>query len=114
MIPWRREWLPTPIFWPGEFHGLYCLWSHKESDTTKQLALSLFAFSGNETAWGKDAHISDDPFEGQTEGYEPKATLILLQGISPTQGLNPGLPHCRWILYQLNYQEGLLMSSINK
>ena len=22
-IPWRREKLPTPVFWPGEFHGLY-------------------------------------------------------------------------------------------
>ena len=22
-IPWKREWLPTPVFWPGEFHGLY-------------------------------------------------------------------------------------------
>ena len=22
-IPWRREHLPTPVFWPGEFHGLY-------------------------------------------------------------------------------------------
>ena len=22
-IPWRREWLPTPLFWLGEFHGLY-------------------------------------------------------------------------------------------
>ena len=20
-IPWRREWLPTPIFLPGEIHG---------------------------------------------------------------------------------------------
>ena len=20
-MPWRWEWLPTPIFWPGEFHG---------------------------------------------------------------------------------------------
>ena len=29
----------------------------------------------------------------------------LLQGISPTQGLNPGLPHCRRILYQLSYRE---------
>ena len=26
----------------------------------------------------------------------------LLQGIFLTQGLNPGLPHCRWILYQLS------------
>ena len=27
-----------------------------------------------------------------------------LQGIFPTQGLNPGLPHCRPILYQLSHQ----------
>ena len=26
-----------------------------------------------------------------------------LQGVFPTQGLNPGLPHCRRILYQLSY-----------
>ena len=30
--------------------------------------------------------------------------LTLLQGIFPTQGLNWGLLHCRWILYQLSYQ----------
>ena len=29
-----------------------------------------------------------------------------LQGIFPTQGLNPGLPHCRWILYHLSHQGG--------
>ena len=28
----------------------------------------------------------------------------LLQGICPAQGLNPGLPHCRRILYQLSHQ----------
>ena len=28
----------------------------------------------------------------------------LLQGLFPTQGLNPGLPHCRWILYQLSHK----------
>ena len=28
----------------------------------------------------------------------------LSQGIFPTQGLNLGLPHCRWILYHLNHQ----------
>ena len=27
-----------------------------------------------------------------------------LQGICPTQGLNPGLPHCRWVLYQLSHK----------
>ena len=34
-IPWRREWLPTPVFWPGEFLGLYSPWGHKELDTTE-------------------------------------------------------------------------------
>ena len=29
---------------------------------------------------------------------------VLLQGIFPTQGSNPGLPHCRWILYYLSHQ----------
>ena len=31
-------------------------------------------------------------------------SLTLLQGIFPTQGSTPGLPHCRWILYQLSHQ----------
>ena len=29
--------LPTPVFWPGEFHGLYSPQGHKESDTTERL-----------------------------------------------------------------------------
>jgi len=41
-IPWRKERLPTPEFWPGEFHGLYRPWDLKESDTTE--LLSLFTF----------------------------------------------------------------------
>ena len=38
---------------------------------------------------------------GQNTGV---GSLSLLQGIFPTQGLNPGLPHCRWILYQLSHK----------
>ena len=26
------------VFWPGEFHGLYGPWGHKESDTTERLS----------------------------------------------------------------------------
>ena len=40
-ILWRRERLPTPVFWPGEFHGLHSPWGHTESDTTEWLSLSL-------------------------------------------------------------------------
>ena len=32
---------------------------------------------------------------------------FLLQGIFPTQGLNPGLPHCGRILYHLSYERSL-------
>ena len=34
-IPWRKERLPIPVFWPGESHGLYSPGGHKESDTTE-------------------------------------------------------------------------------
>ena len=38
-LPWRREWLHTPVFLPGELHGQrsltgYSPWGHKESNTT--------------------------------------------------------------------------------
>ena len=39
-IPWRRDRLPTPVFWPEEFRGLYSPWGHTESDTTERLSLS--------------------------------------------------------------------------
>ena len=39
--PQRREQLPAPVFWPGEFRGLYRPWRRKESDKTEWLSLSL-------------------------------------------------------------------------
>ena len=46
-IPWRREWLPTPVFLPGESHGQRSLVGYssqdcKESDRTEWLTLSQF------------------------------------------------------------------------
>ena len=45
-ILWRREWLPTPLFLPEEFHGQrslvgYSSWGHKESDTIEWLTHTL-------------------------------------------------------------------------
>ena len=42
---------------------------------------------------------------GQNSGV---GSLSLLQGIFPTQGLKPGLLHCRQILYQLSHREALV------
>ena len=52
-IPWRREWLPMPVFFPGEFHGQrsladYSPWGPKESNIAEGLTLSL-SFKKNET-----------------------------------------------------------------
>ena len=47
---------------------------------------------------GSSVH-GDSPGKNTGMGFH-----ALLQGIFPTQGLNPGLPHCRWILYHLSHQ----------
>ena len=44
-ISWIRESLPTPVFWPGEFHGQksltgYSPGGHQELATAEQLSLS--------------------------------------------------------------------------
>ena len=63
--------------------------------------------------WGGESHsvVSDSlrphglysprNSPGQNTGV---GSLSLLQGIFPAQGLNPGLPHCRRILYQLSHK----------
>ena len=48
-IPWRRKWLPTAVFLPGEPHGQrsqvgYCPWGYREwmplSNTDKPKSLA--------------------------------------------------------------------------
>ena len=43
-IPWRRERLSTPVFWPGEFHGLYSPWGRKELDSTEHVYHEVLAW----------------------------------------------------------------------
>ena len=52
-----------------------------------QLCPTLCAPQTNYTVW-------NSPGQNTEAG-----SLSLLQGIFPIQGSNPGLPHCRWILY---------------
>ena len=65
----------------------------------------LFPPSGNLPNPGVEP---GSPLPAEPPG-KPKNTemgsLSLLQEIFPTQGLNPGLPHCRQILYQLSHRE---------
>ena len=53
------------------------------------------------------------PAEPQGKTKNPGVgSLSLLQGIFPIQGSNPGLPHCRRVLYQLSHQGSLKLSSL--
>ena len=50
---------------------------------------------------------------GISPGQNPGVgRLSLLQGVFPTQGLNPGPPHCRQILHQLSHQGSLTRSDL--
>ena len=44
-MPWRRDRIPNPVFWPGEFHEPYSPLGCKELNMTEQLSLSLFLIS---------------------------------------------------------------------
>ena len=60
-----------------------------------------------------DCSLPGSPVPGDFPGKNTGVSCHgILQGIFPTQGLNPGLPHCRWILYCLTHQESL-KSEIN-
>ena len=66
-------------------------WHISESESRSVVSDSL-KFHGLYSPWNSP---------GQNTGV---GSLSLLQGIFPTQGSNRGLLHCRWILYQLNYE----------
>ena len=75
-IPWRRERLPTPVFWPGEFHGLF------QGVTKSQ-------------TWLSDFH-SDGRTEGQKGTRLCAWYLCLYGGVLATQGWAVGffsIPH---------------------
>jgi len=38
-IPWRREWIPTPVFYPEEFHGQRCLASYIQAMASQRVRL---------------------------------------------------------------------------
>ena len=101
----RRESEWTPGVGDGQ-GGLACCdaWGRKESDTTERL-------NWNDSESESCSVVSNSlPPHGLYSSWNSPGqntrvgSLSLLQGIFPTQGSNPGLLHCRQILYQLSHQ----------
>ena len=123
-ILWRRKWQPTPVLLPGKSHGQrrvvgYSPWGHKESDTTEWLHFQTMKICQHfcimvhiYNAWGhiwvfytQDYSLPDSSGQGILQARILEwVPCSLLQEIFPTQGSNPGLPHCRQILFHLSHQ----------
>ena len=77
-IPWRREWLPTPVFLPGAFHGQrsvagYSPWDCKESDMTEQLILSIYCKHLFVSTW------NSSPTQNFTKKSSPRNTTRMIR-----------------------------------
>ena len=81
-IPWRRNGLRTPLFWPGEFHGLYSPWGHTESDITERpFSFSLFLVNGTSVQFSHSV-VSDSLWPTELQQARPHCP-------SPTLGVHP-------------------------
>ena len=79
---------------------------HMERNSCQDTALSLpcscvLSHFSHVQLWDP-MYLHPQDFPGKNTGVGCHA---LLQGVFPTQGSNPGLPHCRQILYQLSHRE---------
>ena len=73
IIPWRREWLPTPVFLSGELHGQkslvgYSPWGCKESKSRTRLEQLHFHFSLSCIGEGNGNPLVFLPGESQGQG----------------------------------------------
>ena len=79
-IPWR---LPTPVFWPGEFHGLYNPWGCKKLDMTERLSLTLHSHSSwidFLNLWMSQSKESPSSFQTITE--EPGKSVMPITAVT--------------------------------
>ena len=83
-VPWRRKWLPTPVFLPEESHGQRILaghspWDPKELDRTEQLTLPFFK------KWPIPPHsASQGPWKGRKLSYCPSITSPITKYLNTT------------------------------
>ena len=85
----QQKWSPPPVY----------------SLRTSGLCLCLVTWSCLTLCDPVDCSLPGYSVHGDSSGKNPGVGChALLQGIFPPWGSNPGLPHCRWIIYQLSHQ----------
>ena len=95
----RLKWLSSPKITLDSLRtNIPCLVSESESHSVMS------------DSWWPHGLYSPWNFPGQNTGVN---SLSFLQGIFPTQGSIPGLPHCRQILYQPSRKGSLTCVRVN-
>ena len=79
---------------------------HCNGSETSQVALVVKSESRSVVSDSLRVHGLYSPWNSQGQNTAV-GSLSLLQGVFPTQGSNPGLPHYRQILYRLSHKEAL-------
>ena len=94
---------PKRTFWPTQYNLNNSLSEIEGKIKKKDLFWLLNVWKSLSLSDSLRPHGLYSPWTspGQNTGV---GSLSLLLGIFPAQALNPGLPHCRWILYQLSHQ----------
>ena len=83
------------LYWHS--HTIHVLYSHIKVYECRSVVPSSLWPHGLYNPWNSPGHNT---------GVSSRSLLLSLLWIFPTQGLNPGIPHCRQILNQLNHQGG--------
>ena len=84
-----------------------CRTKHQEQDCKMQsvMCVCLVAQSCPTLCDPGDCSLPGSSYHRDSPGKNTGVSFhVLLQGIFPSQGLNPGLLHCRQILYHLSHQ----------
>ena len=102
ILAWKIPWMEEPG--RPQSMGLQRVGHDWATSPNKKVGLTKFLkiLLSMEKKWKSPYSPWNSP--GQNTGV---GSLSLLQGIFPTQGSNPGLPHCRQILYPVEPQGSL-------
>ena len=107
-IPCKREWQPTPVFLPGEFHGQkslagYSPWGHEVWDTTERLTLLLFNKAVMDfTGLHSMIHLTHLKTEPQKAVFPPRleipAHASLMYGLGRVNSVSWASRQTDWLL----------------
>ena len=80
-MPWRKEWLPTPVFLPGEFHGL----SGKES---AQAAFPSACLAAQIKRWAEGIRVPGEALYSQQKQDQELTVVQIINSLLPNSDLN--------------------------